>query len=126
MDMLEMLLGSGADLAERPTGEFEVSRLSKKIGQPFIVKAQALTVREFDDLPKESFKEHVILNAVTDPDFRNKDLAAKLKPAGRKSVLTPIEVIDALLLPGEIVNLYNGITELSGFGEDAVAKIQKN
>jgi len=126
MDMIEMLLGSGVDLTERPTAEFEVSRLTKKIGQPFMVKAQALTMREFDDVPKETFKEHVILKAVTDPDFKSPELAAKLKPAGRKTALTPVEVIDELFLPGEIVNLYNCITELSGYGDDAVVKIQKN
>jgi hypothetical protein len=127
MDMIEMLLGSGVDLTERPTAEFEVSRLTKKIGQPFMVKAQALTMCEFDDLPKGgNFKEHVILKAVTDPDFKSPELAAKLKPAGRKTALTPVEVIDELFLPGEIVNLYNCITELSGYGDDAVVKIQKN
>ncbi|HWQ59056.1 MAG TPA: hypothetical protein VN540_08540 [Clostridia bacterium] len=125
-NMTVMLLGASADLTECPVGEFEVSRLSKKLGQPFMVKGRALTMREFDDMPKENFKQHVILKAVFEPDFKDADLASKMKPQGRKTPLTPIEVIDELFLPGEIVNLYNCITELSGFGDDAVAKIQKN
>ena len=43
MDMLDMLLGAADKITERPTGEFEVSRLSKILGEKFIIKARALT-----------------------------------------------------------------------------------
>lgn len=39
---------------------------------------------------------------------------------------TPIEVVNALFLPGEVVNLYNAITDLSGFGEESIKNIRKN
>lgn len=126
MDMIDMLLGSGINVTARPTAEFEVSRLSEEIGQPFMIRARALTAREMDDLPMENLKEHTILEAVIEPEFRDKRLAEKFRPEGRKSPLTPVEVVNALLLPGEVVNLSNGIMELSGFSKNAVEKIRKN
>ena len=49
-----------------------------------------------------------------------------LRPEGRNAKLTPAETVNALLLPGEAVNLYNAITDLSGFGEDSIKDIRKN
>jgi hypothetical protein len=127
MDMLDMLLGAADKITERPTGEFEVSRLSKILGEKFIIKARALTMAEMDALPKgEKFKTHIILAAVTDPDLKSKQLREKFTPEGRKNPLTPVELVETLLLPGEAVNLYNSIMDLSGFGDDAVEKIVKN
>ena len=41
-------------------------------------------------------------------------------------ILGRIEVGNALFLPGEVVNLYNAITDLSGFGEESIKNIRKN
>lgn len=126
MDIIEMLLGCGDAVTDRPTSEVEISRLSDMIGQPFIVKIHALTAKELDDAPKDDFKAHVILAAVESPDLRDSRLAERLKPKGRSTKLTPAETVAALLLPGEVVGLYNAITDLSGFGEDCVKEIKKN
>lgn len=90
------------------------------------MKAHALTMRELDGLPLQNHKEHVILKAVEEPDLYSNELARKLTPKDRNTPLTPVEVVDELFLPGEIVNLYNMVMELSGYGQDSVAKIKKN
>ena len=126
MSMLDMLLGNSDKITARPEEEFEVSRLSELCGEPFLMKAHALTMRELDGLPIQNHKEHVIIKAITEPDFTSGELARRLTPKDRKTPFTPIEVVDTLFLPGEIVNLYNMVMELSGYGQDAVAKIKKN
>lgn len=126
MSMLDMLLGNGEKIIARPEEEFEVSRLSELCGEPFLLKAHALTMRELDGLPIQNHKEHVILKAIMEPDLSSGELSRKLTPKERKTPFTPVEVVDALFLPGEIVNLYNMVMELSGYGQDAVAKIKKN
>ena len=63
---------------------------------------------------------------VVDPDLTSEALRKKYTPDNRKTPLTPVEVVEKILQPGEVVNLYSAITELSGFGDDAVAKIEKN
>lgn len=126
-NLIDMLLSQGDKLMERPKAEFEVSRLSKIIGQPFLITAHALTMREMDDLVgSENFREKIILAAVDDPDLRDARLSDMVKPKERKTPMTPLEVIRALLQPGEIINLYSKISELSGFSDAAVKEITKN
>jgi hypothetical protein len=128
MSMIDLLLAADASrLTELPTEELEVSRLSALIGEKFTITIGALTMRQFDTLPRgDDFKVHVVLEAIKEPNFRDPKLAEKLMPAGRKTPLTPVEVVNHLFLPGEIINIYNAITELSGFGEDAVERVEKN
>ena len=124
--MLDLLLGA-ENITERPEDEVEVTRLSKKLGQPFILKIKALTMREFDAVPVGADRPaHIVLAGVTEPSFASEQLRKKYTPAGRQTPITPVELINTLLLPGEVINTYNAITELSGFGEGAVAKIEKN
>lgn len=126
MDIIEMLLGCGNTVIDRPVREVEITRISGMIGQPFVLKIHALTAKELDDAPKNDFKVHVIFSATEYPDFSDRRLAEFLKPEGRNTKLTPVEVLSTLLLPGEIVNLYNAVTDLSGFGDDSIREISKN
>lgn len=126
MNSIDMLLGCGKKLTEIPTEEVEVSRLTEMAGEPFIIRIRALTAREFDELPKDDFKAHVVLKAAIDPDLADTRIADMLKPADRSARLTPVEVVNTLFLPGEVINLYNAITDLSGFGEGSIKNIRKN
>lgn len=126
MDSIDMLLGCGKKLTEIPTAEVEVSRLTEMAGESFVVRIRALTAREFDELPKDDFRAHVILKATIDPELADIRIADMLKPASRSARLTPVEVVNALFLPGEVINLYNAITDLSGFGEESIKNIRKN
>ena len=126
MSMMDLLLGAGKQITERQTEIADVSRLSRLLGSRFTVTLHSLTMAEFDALPKEDWGVHVVLEAASDPDFRNEELRKHFTPEGRKTPLTPVELIKTLFLPGEIVNLRNIVSDLSGFGDDAVEKIEKN
>jgi len=126
-NMLDLLLGAGDAVLERPTESFEVSRLSTILGEKFTVSAHALTQKELDEIPTgENRPILVILAAVNDPDFSSEALRKKYTPAGRKMTLTSVELVKTLLLPGEITNLYNAIMALTGFSYEAIQKIEKN
>ena len=125
--MIDLLLGAGDEITERPEEELEVSRLSKLLGAPFLMQAHALTMKEIGDAPSGDDRgAHIILAGISDPDFRNEALRRKYTPPERKTPLTPVELIQKLLLPGEVMNTYNSIMDLSGFGSDAVERIEKN
>ncbi|HOR12284.1 MAG TPA: hypothetical protein PKX46_00050 [Clostridia bacterium] len=127
MSMLDLLLGAGDKLTERPEETLEVSRISKICGEPFIVRIKALSFKELDSMPSGPDRmKHIIVAGVIDPDLTSEALRKKYTPDNRKTPLTPVEVVEKILQPGEVVNLYSAITELSGFGDDAVAKIEKN
>ena len=124
--MMDLLLGSGSKITERQTEVVDVSRLSKLLGSRFTVTLRSLTMAEFDALPKEDWGIHVILESATDPDFRSEELRRHFTPEGRKTPLTPVELVKTLFLPGEIVNMRNVVSDLSGFGDDSIEKIEKN
>lgn len=125
--MLDLLLGAGPSIMERQEEEVEVSRLSEQLGAKFVMKIRALTWKEFDDLPNGDDRIfHMILKSVYDPDLSAEQLRKKFTPEGRKTTFTSVELVKTLFQPGEIVNLRNAITELSGFDDNAVSKIVKN
>ena len=100
MNSIDMLLGCGKKLTEIPTAEIEVSRLTEMAGESFVVRIRALTAREFDELPKDDFRAHVILKATIDPELADIRIADMLKPASRSARLTPVEVVNALFFAG--------------------------
>ena len=103
-------------VTERPTGEFEVSRLSKILGEKFMLKAKALTMSELEAFPKgEKFKIHVIVTGISEPNLKDKELRDKYTPAGRKNPLTPVELVETLFFAGrsiEPLQRHNGVVRV--------------
>ncbi len=125
--MIDLLLGAGDKVMERPEEELEVSRLSKVLGAPFKMRVRALTGNELSNMPTgEDFAAHVVLQGVMDPDLRHEELRKKYTPEGRKTPITPAELVKILFLPGEIQNIRLAVMELSGYSDDALRKIEKN
>lgn len=123
MDML--LAADPRKLKERPTARMKMKRLEKLLGGDCEFEIEALTASELDEL-RSVPKEHMIVRAVTNVDFGDAQLCSVLRPEGRNTPLLPTETVEKLLLPGEIDQLYTAILKLSGYGDDAVEKIEKN
>ncbi len=126
---LDLLLASNLDKITRPAKEVEIKRLSGLTGGKVIFSCEALTTDEFFDIQEtvsRSKSENVIneiklftlLKGVKSPDLKSKELMDKF------DVPKPTEVVKKLLLPGEIQDIYDIISSLSGFGEDAVEEIK--
>ncbi len=133
---LAVLLGAErGKLKLMPTRQVEITRLSDVIGEPVIFTIRALTGEEFqeaqeaamsiskrgevEDLDSRMLQIMCVLNGVQDPNLRDKDLLAAYEAA------TPEQLMNgALLLPGELSQLFNAIQELSGFGEGAVSEVK--
>lgn len=54
------------------------------------------------------------------PMFKNKELMSKFK------VSTPKDLVRAILLSGEIAKIYGEISELAGFGDNAVKEVKNS
>lgn len=130
---LSLLLNSKKDVSELPKRKIEIPRLSELMGEPFIVEIRAITNKEFKgiqnlsvkiensdniDIDDDLIKRLTILDGTLDPNLKDKELREKF------NVPTPLEMIDALFLPGEYHQIYNEISELSGFGKDAVKDVK--
>lgn len=135
MGLIEKLLKQDtAALTNRPTAEVEIERLSKLIGEPCMIKVQALgtkQMREIQDFNTKTIWQEVqkngqkvkekveiidkyklvldaIVAATIEPDFKDSRLREKFKTE------VPGDIIEEMFLPGEIKKIGDKISELSG------------
>ena len=127
-NLIDLLLSADPDqLFERPEMDLRIERLRKVLGDEFVLHLRGLTHKEIATIPKgDDMSVHFVLRAVTNLDFGNQELAARLRPSGRNTPLTPPEVVRALFLPGEIAAIEKNAMILSGYGENLVETIEKN
>lgn len=136
VNILDLLLGSDIGEIKLPTKQLEIPRLTEVYGAPFIITCKALTPEKYEevqdmavavkgkdvDLDVNLLQLFVVIEGVVDdagkPMLKNKDLMSKLKAS------TPKELVRKLFLSGEIANMYGAISELSGFGDDAVKEVK--
>lgn len=112
--------------------EIELKRLSKLMGEPFILRCKGLPGNRYTELatiavdkngkPDISKAHDVnILIAVAgtiSPDLKDQRLLQHFKCS------TPKDLICKLLNGGEIARVAEAVTELSGFGEDSDDEIK--
>lgn len=126
MSIIDLLLETDPKkLQASNTKQCEIKRLSKAIGQPFIIECRPLTqdqVMHVGEVSKTNAdsKLNVILEGcrIDGKRFNNKQLMEKFE------VVTPVDLLNKLLLPGESLKLYDTVNELSGYSKDAVIEIK--
>lgn len=129
MNAIEKLLKLDANKIKMPQKDVEVKRLSESLGEKIVFKLKGVPAPERDSIREMAinsdsevniteFRKGMILAGVSEPNLRDESLRKHFNAA------TPYDLIDKLFLPGESDALYEQITELSGFGEDAVAEIK--
>lgn len=130
MNVLDLLLGVDTGLIAKPRKEVHMKRLSKALGQDVVFTIEALSADQFEkvqenamtikgkdfDLNINEMQIFTVLEGVVEPNLKNKELREKFGAA------TPKELVKKLLTAGEVSKLYNEISELSGFGDDADIK----
>lgn len=117
---MDLLLKIDKSKLVKPTQEVEIKRLSKIAKEPFKVMCQALDPDEMNGLKDtKNPNEDMVIKGVTDPDLSNQ------KVIEYYGAVNAVEAVQAIFLPGEIASLAGIITELSGFGKDAVAEVKK-
>lgn len=131
MKTLDLLLKLDQSKIKRPCKDVVIKRLTELSGEDVVFACQAIAADkmaeiqemvidvETQDFDVSEMQVLTVLAGVVDPDFKSKELLEKF------GAPTPKELAQKLLLPGEITNLYNVISELSGYGKDAVAEVKK-
>ena len=134
VNILDLLLGSDVGEIKLPTKEVEITRLSQVYGAPFILTIKAITPAKFEEIQDVKGKDadiditqlqlFTVIEGVVDatgaPMFKNKELMSKFK------VSTPKDLVRAILLSGEIAKIYGEISELAGFGDNAVKEVKNS
>lgn len=128
MSLVDRLLQMDSkQITDMPKREVEVSRLTKLFNEPFRVVCQAIDGERYADIQKQSidlnnkggvrninlFEMQVltVLDGVVEPNLKDKKLLKHF------SCITPKELVKKLFLAGEIAELSNVITELSGYDQ---------
>lgn len=127
---LDLLLKLDQSKLIRPRKEVEIKRLSEAAGEKVVFVCEALTADEYvgiqemvldvekQDVDVPEMQVQVTLAGVKEPNLKERALLDYY------NVPTPKELLRKLLLPGEIIALYNTISELSGYGKKAVEEVK--
>lgn len=133
MTKADILMGLDADkLAEVPTKELKVPRLSRLTGVEFTVTVKAIPAKRFTELvsgirekngevdTSKAYEANVkiALAGMVDPSMKDKDLMEKFNCS------TPMQLIEKIFKGGEIGAIADTITELSGFSENTVEEVK--
>lgn len=126
MSILDLLLETDIEkLQQANKKDFEIKRLSKALGENFLIECRPLTNSQIEHIGEISksnseMKLNAILEAcrIEGKKLNHKQLMEKF------GVVTPMDLLNKLLLPGEIFELYNAVNELSGYSKDAVKEIK--
>jgi hypothetical protein len=136
VNILDLLLGSDIGEIKLPTKKVEITRLSKLYGTPFEITCRALSPDKYEEVQEMAIKVQgkdvdldinllqlfVVIEGVVDeagkPMMKNKELMKKFKAQ------TPKELTRKIFLSGEITNIYGEISELSGFGDEAIKEVK--
>ena len=126
MSLIDKLLQMDkAKLMEMPTKELEMPRLSEMLGEEFKVKCKAIDGERYADIQRSAIDLNkkgalrninlyemqvlTLIEGVVEPSMKDERLL------GYFGVVTPKELVKKLFLAGEIAELSNVITELSGY-----------
>lgn len=125
MSLVDKLLQIDAGKVKMPEKEVEIKRLSEILGEKVVFKCRAIDGERYADIQKmgidiskkgnvkdiNMYKMQVlsIIEGVIEPNLKDKRLLEHY------NCVTPEELVNKLLLAGEITDLYNTIVSLSGY-----------
>lgn len=129
MSLVDKLLQLDAGkLAEKPTREVELERLSALLGVPAVFKCQALDGETYTNIQRKAvrlskrggiqdidvFEMQLMtcVEGIVEPDVKDKRLLEHFNAP------TPKELLKKMLLPGEIAELHNVVNELGGYDRE--------
>ncbi len=139
MTLVDKLLAADVGkITALPTGTKEIKRLSEITGEPFIVKYQAVTVDVVDDINELTAITNkkgepididfiraatlYVIEGFIEPNLKDEKLAKHFGAA------TPEDLVHKLFLPGEVMDLYKCVSDISGFQstDEEIAKLKNS
>ena len=126
MSLIDKLLQMDkGKLMSMPTREVEMPRLSEVLGEAFKIKCKAIDGERYADIQRSAIDLNkkgglrninlyemqvlTVIDGVVEPSLKDERLL------GYFGCVTPKELVKKLFLAGEIAELSNIITELSGY-----------
>lgn len=123
MKTLDLLLNLDQSKLKSQTKSFKVKRLSDLVKGDVIFDLKGISLDKYADIGETSsghmdVKIFTVIEGVAEPSFKNKNLMEKYE------CITPKELVNKMLNPGEVSIIYEEIAKLSGFGRDIVEEVK--
>lgn len=118
---IQALLSADKSKFDRTKKTVEVKRLSEIAGDPVVFTLESKTAFEMEDLlelTENEFERGVQLIVESVEEFKDREL---MKAYGAP---TPKELVNKILLPGEIIKLSGIIMKMSGYGDTGIEEIK--
>lgn len=133
MSKLRAFLTENKDISNKEVEIFVSTRFKDEKGKPIPFQVKPLSSSEMGEIQKKSstiskkgeqtfdsgkFNLLVAVNQCVDPDFRD---VAWMKEVG---VNTPTDLVESVLLAGEIAEISSKVMEISGFNQDINEEVE--
>ncbi|KXS42847.1 MAG: hypothetical protein AWU54_1195 [Candidatus Frackibacter sp. T328-2] len=130
--VLDILMSADDKKIKFPKKRVKIKRLSEALGDDVIFTVRAISAPKYESIQEKAIKIKdknpdidvnemqlfTVLEGVVDPNLKDSKLREQYNAP------TPKELVNKLLLPGEITRLYGEIADLSGFGDKAVEEVK--
>lgn len=125
-NILDLLLEKDADkLSTKVSTNLEIKRLSKILGEKFLVECRPITQEQSlyiaetsKSVSEEKYNTVIECIRIDGKKLNHKPLMEKF------NAVTPRDVLSKLLLEGEIYSIYQKCLEVSGYSRNAVVEIK--
>lgn len=107
-----------------PEKQVELPRLSQLTGKPAVFTLRGLSytqVRDLQEKPRGEQAVYAVLYGCVEPNWKDSRLLNR-----ENGIVTPVDAIQARLLPGEIDDLYIEIQRLCGYLRRTITEIKND
>lgn len=123
MSIFDKLMETDAEkLQQKESKEVEVTRLSRLLGEPFILTCSTLTREQIKHVGETGGKDERIAAILESCRLDGHKLTDKAL-LDKFGVVSGKEVVSKLFRSGEISSIYQTISNLSGYATDAVKAV---
>ena len=120
MSLVDVLLNSDVNevLAEK-TEEYEVERLSKVLGEKFVLTLKSIPAKRYSEIQTTAIN---IKGKSKNIDLYKMQMLTLNDLLKKFNATTPFDMYEKLFLAGEITDIANKISVLSGYSEEEKQK----
>ncbi len=122
MGTLEMLLKADKEKFKVADKKINIKRLSEELGEEVVFTIKHLSLDKINEIRESNSEDvtvHMVIEAVKEPNFKSKELMEKY------DAITPVDLINKILLPGEIEEIYILLSKMNGYRKETIEEIKK-
>lgn len=117
-----MLLKADKEKFKVADKKINIKRLSEELGEEVVFTIKHLSLDKINEIRESNSEDvtvHMVVEAIKEPSFKSKELMEKY------DAITPVDLINKILLPGEIEEIYILLSKMNGYRKETIEEIKK-